>query len=162
MVKGRSSEKRSAVDDPARPPRSPLPDLNVVSFGPAAAVQGVDGHARFLKIGPVQFVLFRCHFTEELSLDFVRQFLQDIFFQTAENEWQGQTAQVPACLFVVVPDDGQLKFGLKGSAGWQIAGHDEIEYRPQFVEGVFHRGAGQHKAAEGTDFFDSLDRKSVV
>ena len=102
----------------------------------------------------VDLLLLRRHLADHAALDLVRQLLQDVFLEAAQDERHDVALEVLHGALVFFLDDRHFIARLEAVVVQQIARHQEIENRPELRQRVFHRRARQREIIGGLELFD--------
>ena len=86
----------------------------------------------------------------------VRQVLEHIFLQTAQDKRADHLLQHDFGIRILVPDDWQLEGGAEPVIGEEESRHDEVKDGPELAEPVFNRRACQSDAELCIDILDGL------
>ena len=98
---------------------------------------------------PVDLLLFRGHPCRQGGLRLIRQFLQHVLLQPADQERLDPAQQVFRILAVLVlPEEGVVSR--------QITGQHKVKDAPELTYSVFHRRTGQGKAGFRLQLFHCL------
>ena len=98
------------------------------------------------------------HLVRHLALDLVGQFFEHVLLEAAQDERRDVAQEVGARVRIFGAYDGRFELRLEVLAALEVAGHEEVEDRPEFGQAVLDRRARESEGGIRPELFYRLCR----